>query len=171
VTFIPPVPVAGNITTLLGKAQSSTNRVSSVPTQVVLLGSGLTSSRTSVVSGRLRITSGCSYYLEAALGVLALNRPANALLDVAWYNTTTSTEIGSRLYARVGSDQTVGTASRSSRWAARALILASDFGANSTMDIELRAVACSPLSTTWYANVYQASTPEGDSSICVWEVS
>ena len=170
-TFIPPVPVAGNIVTLLGKAQSSTSKVTSVPTQVVLLGSGLTSSRTSVVSGRLRLTSGCHYYLEAALGVLALNRPASAYLDVAWYNTTTTTQIGSPLMARVGADQTIATSSRSARWAARALILAGDFGANPTMDIELRAVACSPLSTTWYANLYQASTPEGDSAICVWEIT
>jgi hypothetical protein len=171
VTFIPPVPVAGNMITLLGKAQSNSSRLASVPSQVVILGTDLTSSRTSVVSGRLRLTSGCNYYLEAAVAALAINRPANAYLDVAWYNTTTSTEIGSRLYARVGSNQTIGTASRSARWAARALILASDFGANPTMDIELRAVACSPMPNVWYANVYQSSTPEGDSSICVWEVS
>lgn len=170
-TFIPPVPVAGNITTLLGKAQSSHSLVASVPSQIILLGASLTSERTSVVAGRLRITAGCNYYIEAATASLALNRAANAALDIAWYNTTTATEIGSRMYARVGADQTIATGSRSSRWAARALILASDFGASATMDLELRVVACSPLSSTWYANVYQSSTPEGDSSICVWEIA
>ena len=160
-----------NVDTALSKCVHSTNKVTSVPTQI-FIDPAMSMTGLSIVNGRFRISAGASYYIEASTVFLGLNRPSNGVFEAALYNTTTSSEIGQRLVCNLpsGSSARTDLSPRATRWCARALILASDFGANTTMDIEFRVVACAPLST-WYYDLEQATPSEGTSQVSVWRIA
>ena len=166
-TYRPSITNKLNVEATTGKTTTSSSTVTSVPVQAPFE-SGLTLTGVSVVSGRLRLTSGASYYIEASTTTFGINRPVNGVYEVALYNHTTSTEIGQRLVVNLPSTSpaTTDKSKRCTRWCARALVLASDFGANSTMDIELRVVACSPLGSTWYVSV-EGTPLEGTSQVSI----
>jgi len=166
-TYRPNITNKLNVEATTGKTTSTSATVTSVPVQAPFE-SGLTLTGVSVVSGRLRLTSGASYYIEASTSTYGINRPVNGVYEVALYNHTTSTEIGQRLVINLPSTSpaTTDKSTRCTRWCARALVLAADFGANSTMDIELRVVACSPLGSTWYVSV-EGSPLEGTSQVSI----
>lgn len=169
-SYRPSITNKVNVEATTGKTTLSSATVSSVPTQVGFE-TGLTLTGVSVVSGRLRLTSGASYYIEASTATFGINRPVNGVYEVALYNHTTSTEIGQRLVINLPSSSpaTTDKSTRCTRWCARALVLASDFGANSTMDIELRVVACSPLGSTWYVSV-EGSPMEGTPQVSIVKI-
>ena len=172
-TYRPPIRFKmSNIDTALGKCAHDTSPVASVPRQISIE-PGLSMTGLSIVNGRFRITAGASYYIEASTSFIGLNRPSNGVFEAALYNTTTATEIGQRLVCNLptGTPARTDLSPRATRWCARALILAGDFGANSTMDIEFRVVACSPTGSTWYSSYEQTSPSEGTSHVSVWRVS
>ena len=163
-----------NIDTALGKCVHTTNRVSSVPTQIHIE-PNLSMAGLSIVNGRFRLTSGASYYIEASTSIVGLYRPSNGVFEAALYNITTSSEIGQRLVCNLGPggghNSTTDESPRACRWCARALILPSDFDSNSTMDIEFRVVDCSPMPNVWYESAEQAAPVEGTSQVSVWRIS
>lgn len=168
-TYRPPLlNKIDNIDTHLGKTVHTVTTVASVPTQIQIE-SGFSLTGVSTVSGRLRLSAGASYYIEASTSFLGLNRPANGVFETALYNTTLSTEVGQRSVCNLPSTKRTDQSPRSTRWCARALVLPSDFGANATMDIEFRVVACSPLNI-WYYSL-EATPLEGTSQVSVWRVS
>lgn len=156
-----------NMEATVCKTVHTVTQVTAVPTQIQFE-AGVTLTGVSVVSGRLRLTSGANYYIEASTSFLGVNRPANGVFEAALYNTTTSTEIGQRLICNLPSNSRTDQSPRSTRWCARALVLSSDFGANSTMDIEFRVVACSPFNI-WYYSL-EASPLEGTSQVTIYRI-
>lgn len=167
-SYRPPLVNKLNMEATVCKTVSTTAKVTAVPTQI-LFESGLTLTGVSVVGGRLRLTSGANYYIEASTSCLGLNRPANGVFEAALYNTTTSTEIGQRSVCNLSSTGKTDESPRSTRWCARALILSSDFGANPTMDIEFRVVDCFPLTDIWYYSL-EASPLEGTSQVSIYRI-
>jgi len=166
-SYRPSITNKVNVEATTGKTTLSNTYVTSVPTQAEFE-TGLTLTGVSVVSGRLRLTSGASYYIEASTATYGISRPVNGVYEVALYNHTTSTEIGQRLIINLPSTSpaTTDKSPRCTRWCARALVLASDFGVNSTMDIELRVVACSPLGSTWFVS-FEGSPLEGTPQVSI----
>lgn len=169
-SYRPSITNKVNIEATSLKTVHNASGVSTVPEQIAFE-AGVTLTGVSVVSGRFRLTSGASYYIEASSPVIGINRPASGVFESALYNTTTSAEIGQRFVINLPSTQRTDLSPRSTRWAARALILASDFGANSTMDIEFRVVACSPATgTVWYSSYEQPGGIEGTGQVTIWRI-
>jgi len=145
--------------------------VNSAPKQCVILSQSLSVTGVSIVSGRLRLSSGASYVLEGSPAGIAVAARSSAMrAEVAWINTTTGLEIGTRCIYDIGSNGTIATAERTGRWSAQALILASDFGGNATMDIELRVMSVHA-NNVWYIPFSAGVPPEGSTSISVWRVA
>jgi hypothetical protein len=168
-SYRPSITNKLNVEANTGKTTISTTKVTSVPVQASIE-SGLTLTGVSIVSGRFRLSSGASYYIEASTATIALDftaRPPNAVYEVALYNHTTSTEIGQRMIVRLPGTAplSLDRSPRCTRWCARALILASDFGVYSTMDIELRVVACSPTNIWWISG--EGTPQEGTSQVSI----
>lgn len=166
-SYRPPPVNKLNMEATVCKTVHTATKVTAVPTQIEFE-SGVTLTGVSVVSGRLRLTSGANYYIEASTSFLGLNRPANGIFEAALYNTTTSTEIGQRLVCNLASNGRTDQSPRSTRWCARALILSGDFGANPTMDIEFRVVDCSPLDIWFYS--LEATPLEGTSQVTIYRI-
>lgn len=167
-SYRPPPVNKLNMEATVCKTVSTAARVTAVPTQI-LFEPTVTLTGVSVVSGRLRLTSGANYYIEASTSILGLNRPASGVFEAALYNTTTSTEIGQRFVCNLPSNSRTDQSPRSTRWCARALILSSDFGANPTMDIEFRVVDCYPLTSVWFYSL-EASPNEGTSQVTIYRI-
>lgn len=81
------------------------------------------------------LSSGASYYIECS----GVKYARNSVAFVQWYNQTTSAYVGQGAYWMNLPDRQT----RVTRWVCRALILASDFGANSTMTLAPRTVSLS----------------------------
>ena len=168
-SYRPSVINKVNVEANTGKTVVSTTKVTSVPVQAEIEAL-LTLTGVSIVSGRFRLTSGASYYIEAATATIALQtspRPAGGVYEVALYNYTTSTEIGQRMIVNLPSTSPISLdrSTRCTRWCTRALVLASDFGSYSTMDIELRVVSCSPSNVWWISG--EGVPQEGTSQISI----
>jgi len=161
-----------NIESKLGITTNGYTQVFSLP-HTMSIDAAFTLTGVSVVSGALRLTAGASYLLEGSIPCVGINHPPSGVLEWAWYNLTTSSEIGQRCIGNLGTSGAKDTSLRCTRWQARALILASDFGANPTMDIQPRVVACSPLNGDWYADTWNIppTTQEGTPQISVWRIT
>ena len=94
--------------------------------------SGSINGSSSIVSDRLRLLSGSSYYLEGS--VLVRNNSRDGAITFQWYNTTSSSYIGSEGFMNF--DNSFGSTARVSRRVACALVLDADI--SSSADIELR---------------------------------
>lgn len=81
------------------------------------------------------LSSGASYYIECS----GVKYARNSVAFVQWYNQTTSAYVGQGAYWMNLPDRQL----RVTRWVCRALILANDFGANSTMTLAPRTVSLS----------------------------
>ena len=96
-------------------------------------------------SGKLELDSGFSWLLECHLSIYS---SSNCTAGIQFYNDTTTSYVGQIAY--VGRNASgVETILRQSRKVSRALILASDFGANSTMVIAPKVVSISGSISAW----------------------
>ena len=107
--------------------------------------SGSISGSSSIVSDRLRLSSGSSYYLEGS--VLVRNNARDGAIVFQWYNTATSSYIGSEGFMNFNGG--FGSVARVSRRVACALVLDADI--SSSADIELRIKSLT--GTTWTMTV------------------
>lgn len=94
--------------------------------------SGTVNGSASIVSDRLRLVSGSSYYLEGSVVVANLNR--NGAITWQWYNHTTSSYVGAEGFMNFSTS--LGASARISRRVASAFILDSDI--STSADFELR---------------------------------
>lgn len=122
--------------------------------QPVVSGSDMSIQGTSSISGvainsngDIVLTSGASYYLECSGAALSTsNNGGNAGGTVRWYNQTTTSYVGQQsIWRNRPADGT-----RVNRMVVRCLILASDFGSNSTMTISLRNIVGSVYGSVKY---------------------
>jgi hypothetical protein len=94
--------------------------------------SGTINGSASIVSDRLRLPTGSSYYLEGS--VLIQQTALNGAITWQWYDNTNSTYIGSEGFMNLATS--FGSVGRISRRVACALVLDSDI--TSSVDVELR---------------------------------
>jgi hypothetical protein len=87
----------------------------------------------SITNGDAVLSSGASYYLEISGTIYNYNSSG----IVRWYNQTTSSYVGQQSIWR----NSPASGTRVNRMVARCLILASDFGSNSTMTLSPRTTA------------------------------
>lgn len=94
--------------------------------------SGTVNGSASIISDRLRLSTGSSYYLEGS--VLVQQTAKNGVIIWQWYDNTSSTYIGSEGFMNLATS--FGANARISRRVACALVLDSDI--STSMDVELR---------------------------------
>jgi hypothetical protein len=99
--------------------------------------SGTAPSYFSIVSGRLRLQQGRSYYLEAS--PLVQNASRNGAVVFQWYDSTNSVALGST--AEINLATSFAAVARVGRRAACALVTSSDVGTG--IDVELRIMSLS----------------------------
>lgn len=129
----------------------------------------------SFTNGELVLDAGKSYYLQASIVALGLNRPQAGIFEATWYNKTLGSEIGQKYIINLdtsagGTNQSTQNAERCARWCARALILSGDFDQNQQMTIDLRVLTWS--GNSWFCSLEQTSPPavEGSSQITIWQI-
>lgn len=94
--------------------------------------SGTINGSASIVSDRLRLSTGSSYYLEGS--VLVQQTARDGAITWQWYDNTNSTYIGSEGFMNLATS--FGAVARVSRRVACALVLDSDI--STSIDVELR---------------------------------
>lgn len=96
----------------------------------------------SISSGKLVISSGYSWYIECGLAIYA----SNGQTVIQIYNETSTAYVGQEAHCG-SSGGGVHTYLRQTRKVARGLILAGDFGANSTLTVYPRVTSISGISS------------------------
>ena len=123
------VTKAGNLTATYHQCDGSSV---SVGTDISIEGTSSISG-VSITNGDAVLSSGASYYLEISGTIYNHNSSGT----VRWYNQTTSAYVGQQSIWR----NKPASGTRVNRMVARCLILASDFGSNSTMTLSPRTTA------------------------------
>jgi hypothetical protein len=111
----------------------------------------------SLSSNKLVLASGASYVIEYSLQIYVATY--NHYARVQWYDETNSAFVGNEAQVSQGDTKWAFRFARITRPTARALILASDFGANSTLTLYPRVTATTSSSAqTHYNNTYAPPT-------------
>ena len=127
-SYVPDVMSATSINASILKAGTPTN--ATIGGRFTL--SGTVNGQATIVSDRLRLPPGRSYYLEGSILVQNANR--NGVIQWMWYNNTTGQYWGTEGFMNLATSY--GANTRTSRRVASALVLSSEL--TSTMDFELR---------------------------------
>ena len=127
-SYVPDVTSVSDIKTSILKAGTPTS--TSIGARFSL--SGTVNGQASIVSDRLRLPPGRSYYLEGS--ILVQNSSRNGAITWMWYNNTTGQYWGTEGFMNLSTS--FGAVTRTSRRVATGLVLSSEL--TSTMDFELR---------------------------------
>lgn len=103
--------------------------------------SGTVNGSFSIVSNRLRLTSGSSYFLEGSILVACGGN--NGAVTWQWYNNTTSSYVGAEGFMNFATS--FGAVARISRRVASALVLDSDISTSADYELRIKALT----GTSW----------------------
>lgn len=108
--------------------------------------SGTVNGSFSIVSNRLRLVSGSSYYLEGSL--LVQNASTNGAITWQWYNNTSSSYVGAEGFMNFAGGSFGGVA-RVARRVASALVLDSDISTSADYELRIKSMT----GTNWNLTV------------------